>query len=41
LPRLAIGVATGAPSAQYLAGNFNNRHGDIVCAAQMRVKKAC
>ena len=34
---LAIGVAAGACSAQHAASNCNNRHVEIVCAAQIRV----
>jgi hypothetical protein len=32
----AIGVAAGACSAQHAASNCNNRHVEIVCAAQIR-----
>src|SRR5262245_21172180 len=37
LPRSALGEAAGSRGAQHAAGNLDNRHVEIVCAASARV----
>jgi hypothetical protein len=37
MPRAALGEAVGARSEQHAAGNLDNRHVEILCAASARV----
>src|SRR5215475_753795 len=37
MPRAALGEAAGARCAHHAAGNLDNRHVEIVCAASARV----
>jgi hypothetical protein len=37
MPHAAVGMAAGARSAQHAAGNLDNRHVEILCAAPAHV----